>query len=437
MKYLSLFLILLGLCSCEENSKENKTTSTTDSTSVNIVINKYAPSPCEQMDSVLNLMDSLKAAEYSIENDELVAKYSSRLNGLAIDCSEYYANKGTYKPEKFKVCWSADSALGIISWDMRMGGTFVNVEHIKFSQGLNSTIFYKSTDREKKGDGDINATAYSKIARLPIPGKDIYICHGTGKTSNPTFYYSLDVVEVSKAITPANIFPEAQSSISIQYDMMEIYGDIEVLDFIVSPDGTIQIPEMKGYSIPSGKYITWKLKNGVYKRVEAYEAFIPPGYSILEMQEGQIYQGGSEKNDIVMILRDTLELHDDIWDLPRPLIVLRATKDGYELAARADHVVMCQDCGGVFGDPFDYLTVSTETIEVGHYGGSSDRWYERYTFQLDEGGNYWELTKIVNGGHSVFDEDGDGEVDLFEETIETNEDFGLIRMEDFGKESEN
>ena len=438
MKYIFVILVTLSLYSCQEDAQENDKNSKSAAVSRNTDngVTEEINSPCHQMDSVLSLMDSLKAADYSMENDELIWQYSEQVNELAYECSGYLLETRNYQPENFNLCWSSDSVLGIISWDTRMGGTFVNVEHIKFAKTQDSNIYYKSTDREKKGDGDINATSYSQIAKLPIEGKEAYICRGAGKTSNPTFYYTLDIVEISSTIRPLSIFPEDLSSISVDYDMMEIYGDMEVLDFIVLPNGNIQIPEMKGYSTPTGNYITWKLKEDIYQVEQPYEIFIPQGYEVLEMEEGHIYQDGLEKNDIVLILRDTMELNDEYngIDAPRPLIVLRATKDGYELAARADNVVMCQDCGGVFGDPFDYLAIGIETIEIGHYGGSSQRWYERYTFQLDEGGNEWELSQILSGGHSVFDEDGDREIDEYEEIIETKENFGTILMKDFGKE---
>jgi hypothetical protein len=59
-------------------------------------------------------------------------------------------------------------------------------------------------------------------------------------------------------------------------------------------------------------------------------------------------------------------------------------KDGsLSLYARNDSVVLCKGCGGMFGDPFEGITIKGRYFSLEYYGGSRYRWNRFTTFKYD------------------------------------------------------
>src|SRR5207247_155192 len=69
------------------------------------------------------------------------------------------------------------------------------------------------------------------------------------------------------------------------------------------------------------------------------------------------------------------------------------------LAKRNEKVVLCSQCGGVMGDPFQGVTVGPKTFSVSHYGGSAWRWSNEYKFNYSMRDKTWQL---VRGEDSSF-----------------------------------
>lgn len=79
----------------------------------------------------------------------------------------------------------------------------------------------------------------------------------------------------------------------------------------------------------------------------------------------------------------------------RSLRVLVAGEGGrLTEAARNDRVVACTKCGGIWGDPFDGITVGPGRFSVNHYGGSAWRWRADYTFAYSRRDRAWQLVRV-------------------------------------------
>lgn len=116
-------------------------------------------------------------------------------------------------------------------------------------------------------------------------------------------------------------------------------------------------------------------------------AFVPRGYDTMRTATGDLDKDG--RDDAVLVLRDkredTAADGNPILDHSRLLVVLFKTDAGWELAATGGEVVMCKQCGGVFGDPFSDVVIHKGILVVDHYGGSNWRWTYSTKFRYQEG----------------------------------------------------
>lgn len=158
--------------------------------------------------------------------------------------------------------------------------------------------------------------------------------------------------------------------------------------------------------------------------------FIPEGYGPLDFEQGDLNL--DQLNDLVLVLRKNGEDSlSDVIDNPseRPLLLLIGQPDlTYKLAARNDQVVMCFDCGGVFGDPYSGITIKKGYFSVEHYGGSNWRWTRIITFKYSTKIKNWLLYK--DGRESFHTSDPDH----VETEVRLVKDFGMVPFEKFSLE---
>ncbi|MBI3518933.1 MAG: hypothetical protein HY062_06200 [Bacteroidetes bacterium] len=110
------------------------------------------------------------------------------------------------------------------------------------------------------------------------------------------------------------------------------------------------------------------------------KSFIPKGYGLLDSASGDLNKDGIK--DLILILKNNLE--ESFPDTTRPLLILHGTKTkGYVLVAKNAHVVLCKNCGGIYGDPYERVVVKNNFFSVEHYGGSNWRWTRIITFKYD------------------------------------------------------
>ena len=154
---------------------------------------------------------------------------------------------------------------------------------------------------------------------------------------------------------------------------------------------------------------------------------IPDAFSILDSVSGDLNR--DEYKDLLIAYKLINEAEvSDVIDNPakRPLLVYLGQEDGsYVKAARCDYAVMCVDCGGVWGDPYEGLAIKNGYFTVEHYGGSNWRWTRYITFKYSESDLKWYLHK--DGGDSYHSSDPEN----IETSIKTVDDFGIIEFKDF------
>jgi hypothetical protein len=153
-----------------------------------------------------------------------------------------------------------------------------------------------------------------------------------------------------------------------------------------------------------------------------FRTFIPTGYTILGRAAAVI--DGDGYTDWVVALRNPYEKMNG--DTTRPLLLLKGNgRGGYHLLARNDSVVLCYNCGGVHGDPFERVTAGKGRFSIRHFGGSGWRWTRVITFRYDS--KKKQLLLASDGGRSWH---GDGPK---AGTRLTNrpEDFGRVTFSQF------
>ncbi len=122
------------------------------------------------------------------------------------------------------------------------------------------------------------------------------------------------------------------------------------------------------------------------------EPFILKGYEPLDYLTGDL--NGDKKKDAILILKQTGEDSITEEEPTRPLLLLIRQADGkLKQAIRNDEVILCRQCGGVFGDPYEGVNITGNGFSVSFYGGSSWRWGSTYDFVYRPLKKNWILVK--------------------------------------------
>ncbi len=114
-----------------------------------------------------------------------------------------------------------------------------------------------------------------------------------------------------------------------------------------------------------------------YKKVKE---FIPKGYQMYDTASGDF--NGDGYTDFLLVLKSNNENPNSNGE--RPLLLLAGGAKGkLELVARNDHVVLCASCGGVFGDPYQKVSIKGEFFSVEHSVGGNWQWSRTITFKYN------------------------------------------------------
>ena len=146
-------------------------------------------------------------------------------------------------------------------------------------------------------------------------------------------------------------------------------------------------------------------------------SFIAKGFTILDSASGDLNKDGFR--DVVLILKNSFE--ENNADTTRPLLILHGNNSKtYTLAAKNEHAVLCQGCGGVLGDPYENVVIKNNYFSVEHYGGSNWRWTRIITFKYDLKTKQYVLHR--DAGISYHTSDPDKTIN----TIANKKDFGKL-----------
>lgn len=197
----------------------------------------------------------------------------------------------------------------------------------------------------------------------------------------------------------------ADSSVAI-IDTTVIKPESNVLDTIAILSNTPLIR-------PSSAAIA----NAMKKNTTAY-------WEIMDTMTGDLNR--DKYMDMLIVLRGQDDQERDSV-ASRPLLILLSNPDGaLNFAVRNDNVVLCYDCGGVFGDPYDGLAIKNGYFSVEHYGGSSWKWTKIITFKFSEKENTWLLHRDAGVSFNSGDPEGT-ETDI----VDHKEDYGKLKFVDY------
>lgn len=123
--------------------------------------------------------------------------------------------------------------------------------------------------------------------------------------------------------------------------------------------------------------------------------FIEQGTKAIALERGDL--NGDRREDIILVLEkeNPARGENDFPVNQRPLLILLRGADGkLTVAKRNERIIMCSQCGGVFGDPFEGVIGGRNTFSVEHYGGSNWRWKYSYKFNYSRIDKTWQLVRV-------------------------------------------
>lgn len=136
------------------------------------------------------------------------------------------------------------------------------------------------------------------------------------------------------------------------------------------------------------------------------QAFVEAGTKAISVEAADL--NGDGRGDFILVLERENPPKDEN-DFPvgqRPLLILVRGEDGkLTEAKRNERVVMCSQCGGVFGDPFEGVVAGRNSFSVELYGGSNWRWKYSYKFNYSRIDKTWQLVRAEEISYHTSDPD--------------------------------
>jgi hypothetical protein len=159
--------------------------------------------------------------------------------------------------------------------------------------------------------------------------------------------------------------------------------------------------------------------------------FVEAGTKAIAVEAADL--NGDGRGDFVLVLEreNPAKDKDDFPVNQRPLLILVRGADGKLSAAkRNERVVMCSQCGGVFGDPFEGVEAGRNTFTVNFYGGSNWRWKYSYKFNYSRLDKTWQLVRAEEISYHTSDPD-----EMKTRVFTPPKDYGKIDLADFDPEN--
>ena len=174
-------------------------------------------------------------------------------------------------------------------------------------------------------------------------------------------------------------------------------------------------------------------QNDAVKVPEEVKPFVEKGMIPIALETGDLNADG--RKDFILVTSPRVpdgSMYDEAGDGARQTMILVRGADGtLSVAARNDEVVMCKNCGGVFGDPFAGVAIKGTRFTVSNYGGSNDRWAYDFTFGYSLRDKTWQLVRVEETSFHALDPVKTEKKHVYSPP----KSFGLINFADF-KEGE-
>ncbi len=113
---------------------------------------------------------------------------------------------------------------------------------------------------------------------------------------------------------------------------------------------------------------------------------VPTGYFILDSASSMNKKGVTIT---VLVLAAEKEKTEEFTDEKRVITILHKEQGIWRRLASNSELVLCRNCGGVFGDPYAGITLKDTILTIDNYGGSAWRWSQRHIFRYQQ--NEWQL----------------------------------------------
>ena len=119
------------------------------------------------------------------------------------------------------------------------------------------------------------------------------------------------------------------------------------------------------------------------------ESFIPNGWNLIKKATGDLNNDGLE--DIAGVIEYNKPYNKSALEKapPRILFIALREKNGYRLSIQTEKAILKADQGGVWGDPFESISVNRGSLLIKFYGGSNYRWAYNYRFSYQNAS--WNL----------------------------------------------
>ncbi|MDU0204906.1 hypothetical protein ACYEXS_35765 [Paenibacillus sp. MAH-36] len=128
-------------------------------------------------------------------------------------------------------------------------------------------------------------------------------------------------------------------------------------------------------------------------------SLIPKGWNISEKTKGTPVQATGDLNkdgidDIAIIIEGEKGTKDQVPQ--RALVIAFGNGNNqYTFSMMAEKAILKANAGGIWGDPLEGISIDRGSILINFYGGSNDRWYEKYRFRFQD--NDWYLIGATLG----------------------------------------
>jgi len=160
--------------------------------------------------------------------------------------------------------------------------------------------------------------------------------------------------------------------------------------------------------------------------------FIQKGLIAIALETGDLNADG--RKDHILVVSEPVD-ENAAWEEGAGersvMILVREPGGELRLAGRNDLVVLCRNCGGVFGDPFAGVEVRGTRFTINNYGGSNDRWSYSYTFAYSPRDRTWQLVRVVDESFHALDPKNTTR----RRTYTPPKNFGLITFADFDSDN--